>query len=826
MSTSLATWAADGEPNQHSYIQKQRSEVLFWNSEFDSALFRAMEIVTRYTDFERIRVYRRIPASAVERSRLVECFDSNPDAEDRKNLRTTSAKPYGIAVHRWEALLRRGGLVRADLEQFPEQERMHFRGLGLRALVLLPVKALDGFAAFESRRSVQVTPEVEIILRLVPSVLNAVAVLGPGDGGVAPSRGEDATRRGHVAAAVSEILSETIGDSRSESGHDRRNREHTLVAASRMLADTPPLDYQSVLKVVGSAAEARLAYIVATTESSKPDIVFWTSDSSVNHTGGRVHRQVSSDTDEFHSLSSEDLRAPSIALPLLSSDGVLQGFIGLDCKAQPAEELADRVRLLSVLAELFSAHFERARTRRALSESEERWKSLIESHPDPLVITQDDMIVYTNISGLRELGAAKTSDIIGRPFHDFLSATDFGVFEERRVRLERGTVSDLWEHEIIRLDGEHRIVESCCVPVVHNGADALQIILRDITDVRTAEEGHKKFFETVSEGILRIDVRQPQSVSTLPELHTQHILESGYVSECNEAMAEIFGDDIVGQRLLEIRSGFLELVVRKFLTNSFEIKNEEIFSPENEGSKYYVVNSVGHIIHDRLKSIWVSCVDRTTRVELEKNMIAALENQQQQIGRDLHDGVGQLLTGVRILSQNLVERYEEAGSQDVEVARKVARFADEASAHIREIYRGLTPSRLYYQELLESLRDLAASVDALPGVRCRFVDEGRLEIDDNEVKLHIYRIVQEAVNNALKHSGARQISIIVKESDADVVVRVTDDGEGLEKGGKSDTQIGFGSMQYRAHAVGAKLTIGTAKPRGTVVECKLDKSRR
>ena len=212
----------------------------------------------------------------------------------------------------------------------------------------------------------------------------------------------------------------------------------------------------------------------------------------------------------------------------------------------------------------------------------------------------------------------------------------------------------------------------------------------------------------------------------------------------------------------------------------------------------------------------------TEHVELERRMVNALEEQQQQIGRELHDGVGQLLTGVRMLSQVLVEGYGSSTEQAASLARKIMRFAEEASQSVRNIYYGLTPAQLSMEGLASALGELAANTDALPDIRCTFTYDGRTDITEFQAKLHLYRIAQEAINNALKHARASTIDLSFRTIEDGIEIRIRDNGAGFDPTAKRKSKsLGLNSMHYRARAVRADLLIETVPGGGTVVRCTL-----
>ncbi len=124
----------------------------------------------------------------------------------------------------------------------------------------------------------------------------------------------------------------------------------------------------------------------------------------------------------------------------------------------------------------------------ALRASEERWRTLVESHPDPIHITVDGRYAYINPSGARLFGADHPSDVIGRSVFDLVAEETKDRLQQRKAQLERGEATEPFEHTMVRLDGKERIVVARSIPITYKGQDAAQTVIRDVTERRRAEE--------------------------------------------------------------------------------------------------------------------------------------------------------------------------------------------------------------------------------------------------------------------------------------------------------------------------------------------------
>jgi signal transduction histidine kinase len=260
-------------------------------------------------------------------------------------------------------------------------------------------------------------------------------------------------------------------------------------------------------------------------------------------------------------------------------------------------------------------------------------------------------------------------------------------------------------------------------------------------------------------------------------------------------------------------------LVQTFIEDGYRLHNYELTVPGKDAPpRHFALNAVGRIERGALVRIWGSCVEVTERVEMERRMVAVLEEQQERIGRDLHDSVGQLLTGIRMLSENLGTRYFDPAHEGAAAAKKVTSFAEEALQRVREICRGLVPPQLYQEGLASALQTLAANMDALSDVRCTFNHQGNAEVEDFDVKLQLYRIAQEAINNALKHAQPSHVWIRFALEDRLLTLEVEDDGVGFDAEQNTGKSLGLYSMRRRASSIRAALTIDSEEGVGTMIQ--------
>jgi signal transduction histidine kinase len=226
-------------------------------------------------------------------------------------------------------------------------------------------------------------------------------------------------------------------------------------------------------------------------------------------------------------------------------------------------------------------------------------------------------------------------------------------------------------------------------------------------------------------------------------------------------------------------------------------------------------------INGTARGFAVSIRDVTERRTLEQEVVDISEREQQRIGHDLHDGLGQQLTGIAMLATALSEQLETNDKPDPQSAERIADLIHDAIAQTRVLARGLYPIDLQDEGLAYGLQRLSDRVAILPGVKCRFEAVGAARVDTASAS-HLYRIAQEAINNAIRHGKAKHIAIELRALEDDISLTIRDDGNGFDPASES-TGLGLRLMRYRARTIRGALYIQSSNA-GTVVGCTLQRS--
>lgn len=205
-----------------------------------------------------------------------------------------------------------------------------------------------------------------------------------------------------------------------------------------------------------------------------------------------------------------------------------------------------------------------------------------------------------------------------------------------------------------------------------------------------------------------------------------------------------------------------------------------------------------------------------TRRQLERELLEISEREKRRIGEDLHDMVCQELTATALFLKSSAKKLERDSPIAAETLHESAQIVNRNVGIARDLARGLQPAELSASGLNAALRALAAQACEGRDVHCQFNSRRAVRIGDDTVALHLYRIAQEAVTNAVKHSGAENIVISFDRDGDQMCLTIGDDGKGMPKR-KRHKGLGLHIMKYRANALGGTLQVESGQRGGTTV---------
>jgi signal transduction histidine kinase len=209
------------------------------------------------------------------------------------------------------------------------------------------------------------------------------------------------------------------------------------------------------------------------------------------------------------------------------------------------------------------------------------------------------------------------------------------------------------------------------------------------------------------------------------------------------------------------------------------------------------------------------------RRRLEYELLEITEKERRRIGLDLHDDLGQQLSGLALMTKGLELKLAKRRARETSDAARIHNLVQQAINLARDLARDLAPLDLKGGDLPAALGGLARHATGLFNVSCRFERDGAIPSLDSSIASQLYKIAQEAVTNAIKHAKAKRVGISLANNSAGIMLTVQNDGLPFPNLKGPSVGLGLRIMNYRANLIGAALEIQGAGPRGTRVICSV-----
>lgn len=225
-------------------------------------------------------------------------------------------------------------------------------------------------------------------------------------------------------------------------------------------------------------------------------------------------------------------------------------------------------------------------------------------------------------------------------------------------------------------------------------------------------------------------------------------------------------------------------------------------------SRYFnrFIGQIGDEIHERER--------------LEQQLIEAEDNERLKIGQDLHDDLAPHLIGTEVMCQVLTNSLRDENPEYALQANKVRELIADSIVKTRALARGLCPIHNINEGLRQALRELVEGVSEIYSVQCNLHSTEAVNFR-GAVAVHLYRITQEAISNAVKHSGASRIAVVLAEEDGGFTLEIRDNGKGFATSVVA-AGMGLQIMRFRSRLIGSTLSIDSSEGCGTVVGLTLD----
>lgn len=439
-----------------------------------------------------------------------------------------------------------------------------------------------------------------------------------------------------------------------------------------------------------------------------------------------------------------------------------------------------------------------------LESSERFWRRLLEQSADFIIVVDGRLrIRYIN----RYARGFKAEGVIGRRFEAFIA-------QESRTQAVRAVRSVLrtgrpttYESRGQGDDGKPRWYSTRCAAIIdERGERCVVLAARDNTEEKTIRARFEGVFNASRLAIDYTDVH-------------------GNLLEANPAMQRLLGYSEAELRRMRIGDytpreyaagdrAIIRALLRTGRPHEFE---KEWVRKDGTRVPVRLTTFVVPGPDGKIEGLAAMIEDITERRRMERELIEAGAREQSKLGRDLHDTLGQTLTGLSLLAKSLRSRLEGDGPAAADASRLVE-LSSQAVKQARGLARGLLPAELQSAGLREALVQLAANAQALFGVRCELICPPNIPLPDEPTAVQLYRIAQEAVHNAAKHARSKAgVSIRLSANGSRLRLSVLDRGVGIPAPRRRGKGLGLGIMAYRARTLGATLKISRLKRGGTIV---------
>ena len=500
---------------------------------------------------------------------------------------------------------------------------------------------------------------------------------------------------------------------------------------------------------------------------------------------------------------------------------------------------------------------ERQQAEQALIESEERYRGLVELSPEAVVVHRQGEILYANASALKLFGASTFEQLAAHNILEYIDPENREAARQSIHFISEGNTSSMTERKALRLDGQPWIMEAAGSPTYWKGQKCIQVIIRDITERKKAEANIRDLMISVQQEKDRLATLVnsiPDEVwfadnnknfvlinpSAVADFGLQGVKEIGV--EAFARSLEVFRAD--GTRRTVAESPALRALKGETVTNleekiripaTGELRDRQVSSVPVRDPQGNIVGAVSVVrditelkkaqqaaeqyalaLEDHRNNLEDMVKQRTEELQtLSYRLIMVQEEERRSISRELHDQIGQSLTVLNLLLAKALRSPEPRTDLDAAV-----QTVKEVLSQVRNLSSSLHPGMLEDLGLVPTLNWYFNDFSKKTDIEIHFHHEGLENELPADVKITIYRVVQEALTNIVRYAAVKEANVSIILDGQRLFIRIEDKGKGFNPEFQSQG-VGLRGMRERVNSFNGQLRIISAPGEGTRVEVEI-----
>lgn len=445
---------------------------------------------------------------------------------------------------------------------------------------------------------------------------------------------------------------------------------------------------------------------------------------------------------------------------------------------------------------------------------------LFERNPQPMFILDRGTLAFidANQACLKFYGYDR-AELLAMKLPDLWPERDRPVFLEMMPGQPESELYEVGIRRHVKKDGTVATVSITRHGIDYKGRPAIIASVRDISEVHSVREALRE-----KEDLFRLLVEGVKDYGIV-------MLDSGgRVLTWNEGAERNTGydaDEVVGRHWScfhtpeDVKQGKPDAVL--IIAESKGQCREDGWRMRKDGSRFYAdcVLSALRDSEGRLQGFACIMRDVTEKKNLERKILEAAEREQKRIGQDLHDSLGQRLTGIGFLAKALEQKLAAGASAHAKDIVLIREKIVEAGEETRRLARGLYSAELEANRLVPALRQLLEDARLTSQVEGELICPEEFPVPERAAASQLYYIAQEAIHNAIRHGKAAKVWLKIEATPAALILSVRDNGIGIPDNLPQDRGLGLRIMNYRAELIGGHISVTPHPNGGTLVTCRL-----